>query len=149
MAVEKCPRSLNLSKIWPRYGQNTKKLWNFENMENTLKIKVFRKAILFCTYLRNGSLDLYEIFLVVNCYHVSFGFKFHEDLCTNACTWGVNVSSLKYASCVRVCAWIYTKILPSIIDVLLSHSSIHIWIWFSQGCRACIQPKVSGNMHCP
>ena len=31
-------------------------------MENTLKIKVFRKSILFCKYLRNESLDLYEIF---------------------------------------------------------------------------------------
>ena len=34
---------------------------NSENMENTLKIKVFRKSILFCKYLRNGSSDLYEI----------------------------------------------------------------------------------------
>ena len=31
-------------------------------MENTLKIKVFRKSILFCKYLRKESLDLYEIF---------------------------------------------------------------------------------------
>ena len=30
-------------------------------MENTLKIKVFRKSILFCKYLRNESLDLYKI----------------------------------------------------------------------------------------
>ena len=32
-----------------------------ESMENALKIKVFRKSILFCKYLRNGSSDLYEI----------------------------------------------------------------------------------------
>ena len=32
-----------------------------EDMENTWKIKVFRKLILFCKYLRNGSSDLYEI----------------------------------------------------------------------------------------
>ena len=32
-----------------------------ESMENALKIKVFIKSILFCKYLRNGSLDLYEI----------------------------------------------------------------------------------------
>ena len=32
-----------------------------ESMENALKIKVFRKSILFCIYLRNGSSDLYEI----------------------------------------------------------------------------------------
>ena len=30
-------------------------------MENTLKIKVFIKSILFCKYLRNGSSDLNEI----------------------------------------------------------------------------------------
>ena len=34
---------------------------NCENMENTLKIKLFRKSILFCKYLRKGSSDLYEI----------------------------------------------------------------------------------------
>ena len=34
---------------------------NCENMENIWKIKVFRKPILFCKYLRNGSSDLYEI----------------------------------------------------------------------------------------
>ena len=39
----------------------TFEVWNCENMENTLKIKVFIKSILFCKYLRNGSLDLYEI----------------------------------------------------------------------------------------
>ena len=32
-----------------------------ESMENALKINVFRKSILFCIYLRNGSSDLYEI----------------------------------------------------------------------------------------
>ena len=31
------------------------------NMENTLKIKVFIKSILFCKYLRNERSDLYEI----------------------------------------------------------------------------------------
>ena len=32
-----------------------------ESMENTLKINVFRKTILFCKYLHNRSSDLYEI----------------------------------------------------------------------------------------
>ena len=39
-------------------------------MENTLKIKVFRKSILFCKYLRNETLDLYEILFggqIVSC----------------------------------------------------------------------------------
>ena len=35
---------------------------NWKYMENTLKIKVFGKSILFCKYLRNKSLDLHEIF---------------------------------------------------------------------------------------
>ena len=30
---------------------------NYENMVNTLKIKVFLKPILFCEYLHNGSSD--------------------------------------------------------------------------------------------
>ena len=30
---------------------------NYENMVNTLKIKVFLKSILFCKYLHNGSSD--------------------------------------------------------------------------------------------
>ena len=34
---------------------------NGENMENALKIKVFRKSILFCKYLQNESLKLCEI----------------------------------------------------------------------------------------
>ena len=39
----------------------TFEVWNCENMENTLKIKVFIKSISFCKYLRNESSDLYEI----------------------------------------------------------------------------------------
>ena len=39
----------------------TFEVWNCENMENTLKIRVFIKSILFCKYLHNRSLDLYEI----------------------------------------------------------------------------------------
>ena len=55
-------------------------------MENTLKIKVFRKSILFCKYLHNGSSDLYEILCggQVNYYLVSLSFKFHEDPRINA-----------------------------------------------------------------
>ena len=36
-------------------------LQNYENMENTLKIKVFIKSILVCKYLCNESSNLYEI----------------------------------------------------------------------------------------
>ena len=51
-------------------------------MENTLKIKVFRKSILFCKYLRNGSSDLYEI-LCGGQLLGSLSFKFHKDPCTS------------------------------------------------------------------
>ena len=43
-------------------------------MENSLKIKVFRKSILFCKYHRNGNSDLYEILCGGNL--VSFELKF-------------------------------------------------------------------------
>ena len=35
--------------------------YEIESMENTLKINVFEKSILFCQYLHNGSSDPYEI----------------------------------------------------------------------------------------
>ena len=45
MAVEKCPTSLNLSKIWPRYGQNKLKYifgryWNFDDFVVKCKQKL-------------------------------------------------------------------------------------------------------------
>ena len=57
-------------------------------MENALKIKVFRKSILFCIYLRNGSSE--KFYVVVNYYLVTLSFKFHEDLCIDARTNVVN-----------------------------------------------------------
>ena len=47
-------------------------------MENTLKIKVFRKSILFCKYLRNESLDLYEI--LCGGQYLSYELKFQISL---------------------------------------------------------------------
>ena len=57
---------------------------NRENKENTLKINVFKKSILFCKYLRNQSSDVHEFYVEVNYYLVTLNFKFHEDPCTNA-----------------------------------------------------------------
>ena len=51
-------------------------------MENTLKIKVFIKSILFCKYLRNGSSDLYEN--LCGGQLLSCEFKFYKDPCINA-----------------------------------------------------------------
>ena len=71
-------------------------------MENTLKIKVFRKSILFCLYLRNGSLDLYEILCGGQLLSREPKYKFHADLCMNKPAQVVN-------ACVhvtsRVCAF--------------------------------------------
>ena len=107
---------LKISKVFHVFLQIWQELWcsNLENMENTLKINVFRKSILFCKFLHNGSLDLYEIlycgqllscelisvtkarffmkfYTVVNHYLVSLCFNFHEDLCINAHAWVINV----------------------------------------------------------
>ena len=54
----------------------TFEVWNCENMENTLKIKVFIMSILFCKYLCNGSSDLYEILCGVQ--WLSFELKFQN-----------------------------------------------------------------------
>ena len=51
----------NLSPFSNSPPWKTFEVWNCEHMENTLKIKVFIKSILFCKYLPNGSLDFYEI----------------------------------------------------------------------------------------
>ena len=60
-------------------------------MENTLKIKIFQKSILFCKYLHNGSLDPYEILDGGQLYLVSLNIKFHKDPCINARARVVNV----------------------------------------------------------
>ena len=62
---------------------------NYENMENTLKIKVFLKSILFCKYLHNGSSDPYEIFYGGQ--SLSLSIKFHENPCLNAVAPVVNM----------------------------------------------------------
>ena len=82
-------------------------------MENTLKIKVFRKSILFCKYLRNGSSDLY-LYVVVNYYLVSLSFKFHEDLDTNARARVVNARTRdKTRVRARLCTDLYEKFFGS------------------------------------
>ena len=53
-------------------------------MENTLKIKVFIKSILFCKYLRNGSSDLYEILNLSSIRSNQPINNFQKYPCTNA-----------------------------------------------------------------
>ena len=47
---------------------------NCKNMENTFKIKVFGKSILFCKYLCEEGSDLHEIFFGVQL--LSYDLKF-------------------------------------------------------------------------
>ena len=105
--------------IWAKFDRDMakiKKLWNCENMENTLKIKVFRKSILFCEYLRNGSSDLYEI--LCGGQFLSCELKFQiswRSVCKCARTrWKrahsrYNVRAHVYNSCTRIYAWILMK----------------------------------------
>ena len=53
-------------------------------MENTLKINVFGKSILFCKYLWNRSLDCYEVLFGGQLLSCELKFKFHKDRCINA-----------------------------------------------------------------
>ena len=100
----------NLTEIWPKWN----KLWNCKNVENTLKIKVFRKSILFCKYLRNDSSDLYEI--LCGSQSLSCKLKFQISLRSMhkcACTSCKRVRA-RYITNARVynsCARIYRRIL--------------------------------------
>ena len=58
----KFPCSLFRSEKFLNYPPcKTFSVWNCENIENKLKIKVIRKSILVCKYFLNGGSDLYEI----------------------------------------------------------------------------------------
>ena len=67
----------------------TFEVWNCENMENTLKIKVFRKFC-FANISATEARIFMKFYVVVNYYLVSVDFKFHGDLCTTTCARGVN-----------------------------------------------------------
>ena len=53
-------------------------------MENTLKIKVFRKSTLFLKYFRNESSDLYEILCGGQFLFWNLSFKFQKDPSINS-----------------------------------------------------------------
>ena len=100
----------------------TFEVWNCENMENTLKIKEFIKSIMFCTYLRNGGSDLYEI--LCGGQLLSCELKFHEDADSNARAQVVNARTCdKTCTCVfttHMCAFILstTKLVFMIIFLM-------------------------------
>ena len=91
LAVEKCPRSLNLSKIWPRYGQNeisyeTVKIWKIH-----WKSKYSESQYYFANISATKARIFMKFYVVVNFYLVSLSFKFHEDSSVNARARVVNV----------------------------------------------------------
>ena len=80
MAVEKCPRSLNLSKIWPRYGQNkisyeTVKIWKIH-----WKLKYSESRYCFANISATKARIFMKFYVVVHFYLMSLSFKFHKDL---------------------------------------------------------------------
>ena len=94
----------------------TFEVWNCENMENTLKIKVFIKSISFCKYLRNGSSDLYEILCggqILSCelkFEISWR-SVHEcahTSCKRACARYI-ANSHVFNSYARIYGWIFMK----------------------------------------
>ena len=100
-------------------------------MENTLKIKVFRKSILFCKYLRNGSSDLYEI--LCGGQFLSCKLKFQiswTSVCKCARTrWKrahsrYNVHARVFNSCTRIYSWILMKFETYIHKIVKNHQMI-------------------------
>ena len=89
---------------------------NWKYMENTLKIKVFRRSILFCKYLRNEILDLHEILYggqLLSCelmFQISWRsvHKCARTSCKRSRAHFI-ASAHVYDSCARIYAWIFMK----------------------------------------
>ena len=106
LAVEKCLRSLNLSKIWPRYGQNersyeTVKIWKIH-----WKSKYSESQYYFANISATKARIFMKFFVVVNFYLVNLSFKFHKDPCINVCEQVVNASicDITWAHAFTTCA---------------------------------------------
>ena len=97
-------------------------------MENTLKIKVLRKSIFFCKYLRNESSDLYEI--LCGGQFLSFKPKFqislrsmHKCACMSckrarACFFA---SAHLYESYARICSLIFIQFKTLVHKIVTDH----------------------------
>ena len=89
---------------------------NCENMENTLKINVFERSILFCKYLDNESSDPYEFLFgsqLISCklkYQILWR-SVHKCGCTSCKHERAHfiASACVYESCARYCARIFMK----------------------------------------
>ena len=90
LAVEKCPRSLNLSKIWPRYGQNKKSYETVKIWKIHWKLKYSESWYCFAKISATEARIFMKFYVVVNFYLVSLSFKFHEDPFVNARARGGN-----------------------------------------------------------
>ena len=106
----------------------TFEVWNCENMENTLKIKVFIKSISFCKYLRNGSSDLYEILCggqLLSC-ELKFQIlwrsvhKCGRTSCKRACARFI-ASVRVYELFARICWPIFTKFKTLVHKIVIDH----------------------------
>ena len=90
LAVEKCPRSLNLSKIWPRYGQNKKSYETVKIWKIHWKLKYLESRYCFANISATKARIFIKFYVVVNSYLMSLSFKFHGDPSINARTRVVN-----------------------------------------------------------
>ena len=112
-----------VSQIW-------RELWcsKLENMENTLKINVFEKSILFCKYLHNGSSDPYEILYggqLISCelkYKISWRsvHKCAHTSCKRARARFI-ASARAYESCARICSRIFMKFKILVRKIVMDH----------------------------
>ena len=98
-------------------------------MENALKIKIFRKSILFCKYLRNGSSDLYKILCggqLLSCELTCQILWRSVHICAHKSLKRARArfiaSARVYDSCALICAQIFLKCLLVVYYYLLSLS---------------------------
>ena len=119
---------------WPFSNYPTWKTFevrNCINKENTLKIKVFEKSILFCKYLRNERSYLHEILYGDQYYLVKLSFKIHEDLYINVNAWVVNARThvLSHTEFSKQQQWVSCEHLPVFIWHLVQTHVNHSIYW--------------------
>ena len=73
----------SFQKIWLPSSNyppwNTIEVWNCTNMENTLKIKVFKSQYCFANIYVKKPCIFMKFYMVDNYYFMNLSFKFHKD----------------------------------------------------------------------
>ena len=95
--------SLNLSKIWPRYGQNKKSYETVKIWKIHWKLKYSESRYCFANISATEARIFMKFYVVVNYYLVSLCFKFREDPCISARARVVNARA-HVLSRVRACS---------------------------------------------